>query len=74
FDITDLLEDGAGTLVVEVEDPSDTGDRGWGKQKLKRGGIWYTAQSGIWQTVWIECVPEVHVERLTLVPHLDESC
>ncbi|GAA1898692.1 glycoside hydrolase family 2 protein [Actinomadura bangladeshensis] len=74
FDITDLLEDGAGTLVVEVQDPSDTGDRGWGKQKLKRGGIWYTAQSGIWQTVWIECVPEVHVERLTLVPHLDESC
>lgn len=74
FDITDLLEDGAGTLVVEVKDPSDTGDRGWGKQKLKRGGIWYTAQSGIWQTVWIECVPEVHVERLTLVPHLDESC
>ncbi|MEU5994311.1 sugar-binding domain-containing protein [Spirillospora sp. NPDC047418] len=74
FDITDLLEDGAGSLVVEVQDPSDTGDRGWGKQKLKRGGIWYTAQSGIWQTVWIECVPEVHVERLTLVPHLDESC
>ncbi len=74
FDITDLLEDGTGTLVVEVQDPSDTGDRGWGKQKLKRGGIWYTAQSGIWQTVWIECVPEVHVERLTLVPHLDEEC
>ncbi|MEU8340680.1 Glycosyl hydrolases family 2, TIM barrel domain [Actinomadura meyerae] len=74
FDITDLLEDGAGTLVVEVQDPSDTGDRGWGKQRLKRGGIWYTAQSGIWQTVWIECVPEVHVERLTLVPHLDEAC
>ncbi|MGW5411513.1 glycoside hydrolase family 2 protein [Actinomadura geliboluensis] len=74
FDITDLLEDGAGTLVVEVQDPSDAGDRGWGKQSLKRGGIWYTAQSGIWQTVWIECVPEVHVERLTLVPHLDEAC
>ncbi|MFB4308908.1 glycoside hydrolase family 2 protein [Actinomadura sp. GTD37] len=74
FDVTDLLDDGAGTLVVEVQDPSDTGDRGWGKQRLKRGGIWYTAQSGIWQTVWIECVPEVHVERLTLVPHLDESC
>ncbi|MGI5327596.1 glycoside hydrolase family 2 protein [Actinomadura nitritigenes] len=74
FDVTDLLEDGSGTLVVEVRDPSDTGDRGRGKQRLKRGGIWYTAQSGIWQTVWIECVPEAHVERLTLVPHLDESC
>lgn len=74
LDITDALQDGSGTLVVEVRDPSDTGDRAWGKQKLKRGGIWYTAQSGIWQTVWIECVPAVHVERLTLVPHLDESC
>lgn len=74
FDITDLLRDGSGTLVVEVRDRSDTGDRARGKQKLERGGIWYTAQSGIWQTVWIECVPDVHVERLTLVPHLDESC
>ncbi|TDC68650.1 glycoside hydrolase family 2 [Actinomadura sp. GC306] len=74
LDVTDALHDGSGTLVVEVRDPSDTGDLGWGKQKLDRGGIWYTAQSGIWQTVWIECVPAVHVERLTLVPHLDESC
>ncbi|MFA1538751.1 glycoside hydrolase family 2 protein [Actinomadura monticuli] len=74
LDITGLLEDGAGELVVEVRDPSDTGDRGWGKQRLKRGGIWYTPQSGIWQTVWIECVPAVHVERLTLVPHLDDAC
>ncbi|WP_026400576.1 glycoside hydrolase family 2 protein [Actinomadura rifamycini] len=76
FDVTGLLRDGGApnTLVVEVRDPSDTGDRGRGKQRLERGGIWYTPQSGIWQTVWAERVPDLHVERLTLVPHLDDSC
>ncbi|MDL4816179.1 hypothetical protein [Actinomadura opuntiae] len=39
FDVTDLLRDGPNTLVAEIRDPSDTGDRGWGKQKLDRGGI-----------------------------------
>ena len=42
-----------------------------GKQRLDRGTIWYTAQSGIWQTVWLEPVPATYVERLVLVPHLD---
>ncbi|MER6177514.1 sugar-binding domain-containing protein [Streptosporangium sp. NPDC001681] len=73
-DITDTLREGPNTLVVAVRDDSDTGHHSRGKQKLRRGGIWYTAQSGIWQTVWAECVPAVHVERLTLVPHLDASC
>ncbi|WP_030914014.1 glycoside hydrolase family 2 protein [Streptosporangium amethystogenes] len=73
-DITDALREGPNTLVVAVRDDSDTGHHSRGKQKLRRGGIWYTAQSGIWQTVWAECVPAVHVERLTLVPHLDASC
>ncbi|MGV9773833.1 glycoside hydrolase family 2 protein [Streptosporangium sp. NPDC003464] len=73
-DITDALRDGENTLVVAVRDASDTGHHARGKQKLKRGGIWYTAQSGIWQSVWAECVPAVHVERLTLTPHLDEGC
>src|SRR5690606_28868621 len=53
-DITDALGD-AGThqLVVVVRDVSDTSHHSVGKQRLKRGGIWYTAQSGIWQTVWL---------------------
>ena len=45
-----------------------------GKQRLHRGGIWYTAQSGIWQTVWVEAVPAVHVEAADPVPHLEEGC
>ncbi|MGV9595454.1 glycoside hydrolase family 2 protein [Streptosporangium sandarakinum] len=72
FDVTDALRPSGNTLVVAVRD--DTGNGPRGKQRLRRGGIWYTAQSGIWQTVWAECVPEVHVERLTLTPLLDDSC
>ncbi|GAB3141920.1 glycoside hydrolase family 2 TIM barrel-domain containing protein [Micromonospora sonneratiae] len=72
-DLTDALRDGENTLVVAVRDISDTGHHSRGKQKLRRGGIWYTAQSGIWQTVWVECVPVVHVERLTLTPALADG-
>jgi hypothetical protein len=60
--------------VVAVTDSSDTSHHSRGKQRLRRGGIWYTAQSGIWQTVWAECVPEVHIGRLTLTPLLDQGC
>jgi hypothetical protein len=73
-DVTDALRSGHGELVVDVRDLSDGHQHASGKQRLRRGGIWYTAQSGIWQTVWLEAVPELWVERLTLVPHLAESC
>lgn len=64
---------GPHTLSVDVQDDSDTSHHSRGKQKLKRGGIWYTAQSGIWQTVWLESVPETHVEKLALLPDLAGS-
>ena len=54
FDITTLVFDGENDLRVEVKDPTQTGTQARGKQTFKRGGIWYTPQSGIWQTVWIE--------------------
>ncbi|MFG1945790.1 glycoside hydrolase family 2 protein [Nonomuraea sp. NPDC048826] len=73
-DVTDALRDGGNVLTVAVRDDTDTGHHARGKQKLRRGGIWYTPQSGIWQTVWAERVPDVHVERLTLTPHLADSC
>jgi beta-galactosidase/beta-glucuronidase len=73
-DVTDALRTGHGELVVDVRDLSDGHQHASGKQRLRRGGIWYTAQSGIWQTVWLEAVPRVHVDRLTLVPHLDDGC
>ncbi|MCZ7473592.1 MULTISPECIES: sugar-binding domain-containing protein [unclassified Micromonospora] len=73
-DITDALREDANVLVVAVQDDSDTGHHSRGKQRLRRGGIWYTAQSGIWQTVWAESVPAVHLRSLTLTPLLDERC
>ncbi len=73
-DVTGALRDGENVLTVAVRDDTDTVPHSRGKQKLERGGIWYTPQSGIWQTVWAERVPDVHVERLTLTPHLSESC
>ena len=60
-DSTDTAE-----LVLCVWDPSDTGSQLRGKQRLSRGDIWYTAQSGIWQSVWYEIVSAVHLESLTL--------
>lgn len=53
-------------LVLCVWDPSDTGSQLRGKQRLSRGDIWYTAQSGIWQSVWYEIVSAVHLESLML--------
>lgn len=60
-------------LVVVVRDLSDTSYHAKGKQKLKRGGMFYTAQSGIWQTVWMEYVPECYVEELITEPDLNRG-
>lgn len=73
-DVTEALADGEEhELTLDVVDPSDTSYRSRGKQSLKRGGIWYTAQSGIWQTVWMESVPALHVRGLELRPRLDDE-
>ncbi|HEX4976540.1 MAG TPA: glycoside hydrolase family 2 TIM barrel-domain containing protein [Nocardioides sp.] len=72
-DVTAALHDGdeGDVLVVRVRDVSNNQGPSSGKQRLRHGGIWYTAQSGIWQTVWMERVPPVSVDRLDLVPLLD---
>lgn len=67
-DVTEALRDGANEVHVAVRDPTDTGCLSRGKQRLDRGGIWYTPQSGIWQTVWLEAVPDPWIEALDLVP------
>ncbi len=62
-DITDAVKAGDNTLELCVFDPSEQGTQLRGKQRLKRGNMWYTAQSGIWQTVWIEEVPARHITQ-----------
>jgi hypothetical protein len=73
FDITDQLKKGNNELVLSVWDPTDAGYQPRGKQVLKPGGIMYTAVTGIWQTVWLETVPNAHVESLRIVPDIDRS-
>ncbi|MBD3940435.1 glycoside hydrolase family 2 [Microbacterium sp. NEAU-LLC] len=58
-------------LVVAVRDVTDASWLSRGKQTSRPGGIWYTPQSGIWQTVWLEIVPRLAVDRLVLTPDLD---
>jgi len=73
FDITDLLQSGPTSITLAVWDDSDTDLQAYGKQKLRRGGIWYTAQSGIWQTVWTEVVPSQHIRCLAMTPDCEHS-
>ena len=74
FDITDqLVASGDQTLEVAVTDPTDTGTQPRGKQTLKPEGIFYTPTSGIWQTVWLEPVPQAHIESLLITPNVDRS-
>jgi len=61
FDVTAHLRPGDNELLLRVWDPSDEGPQPRGKQKLRPEGIWYTPVSGIWQSVWMEPVPEMHV-------------
>lgn len=63
-DITEYIQNGSNELLIMVQDFSDTSYHARGKQKLKRGGMYYTAQSGIWQTVWLEVVPENWITRI----------
>ena len=71
FDVTELMQE-KNVLRLQVWDDSDTGYHARGKQMLKPGGMFYTAQSGIWQTVWMEWVPQSYIERLKLTPDYDK--
>ncbi len=72
FDITELITDGENKLEAQVSDILDT-DLPYGKQCRKRGGMWYTPISGIWQSVWLESVPTEYVERLEILPSLNSA-
>ena len=69
FDVTDCLE-AENRLTVEVNDRLD-GILPYGKQREKRGGMWYTPVTGIWQTVWLESVPREYVRSLDIRTTLD---
>ena len=72
-DITALVCDGENELSLAVKDLSDTSYHARGKQRLERGGMFYTAQSGIWQTVWMEEVPEKYIANIETEADLERS-
>lgn len=74
FDITDFLLKGEfQTIQVRVWDPSDDGPQPIGKQTKRPRGIWYTPVTGIWQTVWLEYVPQTYISHLKITPNWDNG-
>ncbi len=75
FDITDAIGTTKSThdeIVVSVWDPTDAGYQPRGKQVAEPRGIWYTSVTGIWQTVWLEAVPQTYIKSLRVTPSLNQ--
>ncbi|MGA8114603.1 MAG: sugar-binding domain-containing protein [Actinocatenispora sp.] len=75
-DLTDVAEPGTtATIVVRARDPR-TGPQARGKQSTRYANhdCDYTRTTGIWQTVWLEPVPPVHLRRPRITPDLANSC
>ena len=64
-DITDCIREGENELVIECVNDLDPAYP-YGKQRIERGGMWYTPCSGLWQTVWLEPVPEKHIREISV--------
>ena len=73
LDITDYVKEGDNELTVCVWDPTEDFINSRGKQSFKPRGCFYTRVSGIWQTVWMETVPETHVESYGCVTDIDNG-
>ncbi len=73
FDITDYVIEGSNELKVRVRDYTDQIGYARGKQSLEPSGMWYSAQSGIWQTVWMEWVPKNYVSEIRVTPDIDND-
>ncbi len=74
FDITDALDGSRqAEIIVAVWDPTDDSFQPRGKQVNKPRGIWYTAVTGIWHTVWMEPVPQKHIRSIKITPDVDKG-
>ncbi len=73
FEITPFIKQGENEIVIAVWDPTNSGHQQRGKQVLKPKAIFYTAVSGIWQTVWLEVVPENYIKAFKLLPDIDKE-
>ncbi|MEV1290503.1 AbfB domain-containing protein [Micromonospora sp. NPDC049679] len=73
FDITAALRPGGNEIIVGAHSPVDAAGIPIGKQRRNPSGIFYTAASGIWQTVWLEPVNAAHITRLDTTPDIGAS-
>lgn len=74
YDITDALKDSSEQeIVVLVWDPSDKAYQPRGKQVEDPKSIWYVPTSGIWQTVWLEIVPQSYIADIKMIPDVDHG-
>jgi beta-galactosidase/beta-glucuronidase len=74
FEITSALKkSGAQEIVVSVWDPSDEGPQPRGKQVKNPNSIWYTPVTGIWQTTWLEAVPNTYIISTKQTPEIDNK-
>ena len=67
-DITEALAE-ENELVIRCTDDLHDQAFPYGKQVMNQGGMWYTPVSGIWQTVWLESVPDIYIEKLNIENH-----
>lgn len=72
-DITTDVHQGNNEVLVKVYDPTDQGPNPHGKQTLNPKNIYYTPTSGIWQTVWLECIPVNHIDNLKISANIDNN-
>lgn len=68
-----LTMKGENNLLLKVQDFTDTMYYTNGKQSTHRKGMWYTPQSGIWQTVWLESVPSEYIKSIRVTPNFDQA-
>ncbi|MDQ2720201.1 MAG: beta-galactosidase [Bacteroidota bacterium] len=74
IDITNAIKKGSKQqLSVRVWDPTNDGPQPHGKQVVHPEGIWYTPVTGIWQTVWLETVPETYIVSTKQTPDVDNQ-
>lgn len=73
FEITEHINADVNTVNVVVRDLCEENQYSRGKQSSRRGGIWYSKQSGIWQSVWLESTPEEYIKSVRITPDYDNE-
>lgn len=73
FEIKEYIKEKNNVLILRVKDVTDTSYHSRGKQRIKRGGIWYTPQSGIYLPVFLESVLFDHIEEVKMTPDIDKE-